>query len=301
MRKILVIVNPVSGNGKALKIMPDIKSFFNMHSDIIEADFKISRFKDDIKIIASTMYDDGYREFVVVGGDGSLSELVNGLGPKMDNKIKIGVIPYGSGNDFIKSLFSQYQLNDQIKAIIKDQTQLLDLGKVNEHYYINSCTFGIDGPIIRMTDKLKMKIPGEIAYYMSTLKEGIAFKPKIVRLTIDGEVLKGEKILIAFNNGKYIGGGMNITPDADLSDGYLNVCVIDDVSKLKFVRSIKKVYEGQLSDLNEVSLCRIKKGSIEVENGSYDINIDGNLVGKTPATIHIIPNAIRVFKLTCNQ
>jgi diacylglycerol kinase (ATP) len=94
---------------------------------------------------------------------------------------------------------------------------------------------------------------------------------------------------------------MNITPDADLSDGFLNACVIDDVSKVQFVRNMKKAYTGNLDDLDEVTLYRVQSGSIDVEEGSYDINIDGNLVGKTPAKIEVIPEAIRVFKIMADS
>jgi len=295
MRKILLIVNPVAGNGHTLNKLPEVKSYFNTHADRVSLSIKISRFKNDISMTARDYYDKGYREFLVMGGDGTISELINGLAHVRDSSIKIGIFPHGTGNDFVKSLYGKFQINSFLKSIIEDKTKLIDIGEVNNHYFINSCTFGIDGPIIRQTDLLKKKIPGSLAYYFSTVKEGIIFKAKPVKINIDGITIEGKKILVAICNGKYIGGGMKIAPNAKLNSSDFTICIISNVNKGKFVRHIKKVYNGSLNEMQEVSYYNGKQITIEVLNGKYDINVDGNLVDETPAKISIIQDAIKVF------
>jgi len=295
MRKILLIVNPVAGNGKTLKKLPEVKSFFNTHADSICLEIKISRFKNDISMIARDYYDIGYREFLVMGGDGTISELINGLAIKGDTSIKIGILPHGSGNDFVKSLYEKFEINNFLKSVIEDRTSIIDIGKVNKHYFINSCTLGIDGPIIRQTDLLKQKMPGPLAYYFSTIKEGVIFEAKPTKINIDNFAIEGEKILIAICNGQYIGGGMKIAPNATLRSGDFSICIISKVNKIKFLGHIKKVYNGTLNKMKEVKYFNGKEVTVNITNGNYDINVDGNLVDKTPAKITILKDAVQIF------
>ncbi len=295
MRNLALIVNPVSGNGKALNILPEVKSYFNLHSEIITIETRISRYQGNIEELSKELYEKGFREFIVLGGDGSLSEMVNGLAPFRNNKIVVGVIPYGSGNDFIKSAYGTSKLNIILRSIVNRDVKLIDIGKVNEMYFINSCTFGIDGPIIQMTDKLKKKMTGKLAYYISTLTEGVKFKPSEVKLTLDDYEITGKKLIVALNNGQFIGGGMKFTPEAKFTDEKLSACIVDDVSKAFFLRNLKKVYEGNLFQLDAVAYYDFEQASISVSGRQYAINIDGNLVGKTPAQISIQKKAINIF------
>jgi YegS/Rv2252/BmrU family lipid kinase len=295
MRKILLIVNPVAGNGNTLKNLAEVKSYFNIHADRIALTIKISRFKNDISLLAKEYYECGIREFLVMGGDGTISELVNGLAHTEDSSIKIGIFPHGSGNDFVKSVYGKFVLNDFLKSIVEDKTRLIDIGKVNNYYFINSCTLGIDGPIIKQTDLLKKKIPGNLAYYISTVMKGMIFESKNVKVNIDGNCIKGKQMLIAVCNGKYIGGGMKIAPKANLKSGDFSICLIKDVKKSKFARHIKKVYNGTLNDLEEVSYYKGKDIMVDIIDGKYDINVDGNLIDETPAKISIIKDGINVF------
>lgn len=296
MRKLVFIINPVSGNSSAIRVLPTIKKYFEDYEDDFKIEYRISRNVSDIKKIAEEYYQNDYREFFVVGGDGSLSELVNVLVPKNDLTIKIGVIPFGSGNDFIKSLKPNFKIEDLLESILKDNCVIIDVGKVNEYYFVNSCTFGIDGPIIKYTDRLKKKMNGKVAYYLSTIYAGLIFKSSIVEVKYNGKVTQNKKMLISICNGKYIGGGMIIAPGAKLNDQKLDLCIIEDISKLKFLMNVMKVYSGNLDKLNEVTYDKITELEVSVAGNGYDINVDGTLVGKTPAKIKIIENAIKIFK-----
>lgn len=295
IRKILVIINPVAGKGKTVEIIPKIKEKFDCIRDIIEYKIVLSNFAGEITSIARMHYDMGYKEFIAVGGDGTLSELINGFDLPIDPDIKIGIIPLGTGNDFVKNIFTDPKIDEIIDAIIQDKTMLVDLGIVNKYKFINVCSFGIDGPIIKDTDKFKKILPGKLAYLFSTLKAGLSFKPKEVHVQIDGEAYTGNMILIAIANGKYFGGGMNICPNASLDDGMFDICMVKDVSTAKFMREISKVYSGRLSEVEEVKYYKGREINIEVSGGSYLINIDGNLVGSTPVKIELVSKAMKVF------
>ena len=166
---------------------------------------------------------------------------------------------------------------------------------VNEFIFFNVCSFGIDGPIIHGMEKYKKIIPGKMSYLFSTLKSGMTFKAGRVQVTIDDVDFLERMILIAVGNGRYIGGGMNVCPTAELSDGKFEICLVENVNRLKFSKEIGKIYSGQLGQIKEVTYKKGKKIQIETLDEPYYINADGNIVGKTPATIRILPERIFVY------
>lgn len=294
-REIIVIINPVAGKGRTVEIIPKIKEKLDCYKEKINYKIVLSNFAGEITSIAQTYYSLGFREFIAVGGDGTLSELINGFDLPIDPDIKIGIIPLGTGNDFIKNIYLEPDVNDIIETIIEGKTKRIDLGIVNNHKFINVCSFGIDGPIIKDTENFKKLLPGKLAYLFSTLKAGLSFRAKKVQVKIDGVSYTGNMILIAIANGKYFGGGMNICPEAVMDDGLFEVCMVTDVSTVKFMKEISKVYSGRLGEIDEVQYRKGKEITIEVLDGRYLINIDGNLVGSTPVKIEIVKNAIQVF------
>ena len=294
-RRILFIINPVAGNGKTIEVLPIIKDKMKDVSDKIEYVIYVSKSIGDISKIVSEYYDLGYNEFVAVGGDGSFSELINGFKFPCERIATIGILPMGTGNDFVKNTIEKKNFDLIFDAILENRKVCIDVGVVNDLNFINVCSFGIDGPIIKDTDRYKKILPGQSSYLFSTLKAGVTFKPNLVKVTADDKEYKGHMILIAIGNGKYFGGGMNICPDAKLDDGLFEVCLVSDVSKLKFIREISKVYSGRLGELKEVIYLKAKKIKIEVQDAPYYINADGNLMGITPANISIIEKSVFIY------
>ena len=294
-RRILFIINPVAGNGKTIEVLPIIKDKMKDVSDKIEYVIYVSKSIGDISKIVSDYYDLGYNEFVAVGGDGSFSELINGFKFPCERIATIGILPMRTGNDFVKNTIEKKNFDLIFDAILENRKVCIDVGVVNDFNFINVCSFGIDGPIIKDTDRYKKILPGQSSYLFSTLKAGVTFKPNLVKVTADDKEYKGHMILIAIGNGKYFGGGMNICPDAKLDDGLFEVCLVSDVSKLKFIREISKVYSGRLGELKEVIYLKAKKIKIEVQDEPYYINADGNLMGITPANISIIEKSVFIY------
>ncbi|OJV62914.1 MAG: hypothetical protein BGO41_09400 [Clostridiales bacterium 38-18] len=294
-RNILFIVNPVAGNGKTKEILPLIKAKLNPHKDHISYKIIISKFKGDIISEVKKHYDQGYREFVAVGGDGTLSELINGFILPLNDKPTIGIIPMGTGNDFVRNLDSNRDLDKIFQTIIDLKSKTIDVGVVNNYYFLNVCSFGIDGPIIEDTDRLKKYIPGQGSYLLSTIKAGLTFKASEVYLKYSGQTIKEKMILVAIGNGKYFGGGMKIFPEARLDDGYLDMVKVKNVGKVKFVKEMSKIYTGKLDQVEEVAYSKITELEIDNEEKKYWINADGNLVGRTPAKVKIIKEGIKYF------
>lgn len=293
-RKIVFIINPVAGRGNTIKLFPIIKEKLD-EMENIKYSIQVSRYKGNITEIVKSYLMDGYEEFIGVGGDGTLSEMINGIEYNDTKKIRVGIIPSGTGNDFVRCFDRPIDLDSILSRIKNEDTISIDIGKVNDFYFINVCSFGIDGPIIEDTEKLKKIIHGPLAYFLSTIKSGLFFKANRVFIKVDDQEIDKPLLLIAVGNGKYIGGGMNVCPDASPQDGCFDICMVNSVSKKVFIKELAKIYKGKLDELNEVNYLRGKEIELYDDKNQYHINADGNLVGKTPVKISMIKSAVEFY------
>lgn len=296
-RKIAVLINPVAGKGKAIEALPKIKSFFEPHSETIELIIKVSKCKNDLTVLTRECIEQGVYDFIALGGDGTLFEVINGI-PNEDDilgQVGIALLPLGSGNDFVKAFKSRHSMDMILQNVLDHKKIKVDCGCVNEFKFINSCTFGIDGPIIQKTDQLKDKMNGKAAYMMSTLSTALHYKAPVMKITIDDVIIEKPILLLAIGNGRYIGGGMDIFPDSRYDDGILEVCLVENVSIMKFLKEFKKIYAGRLNEIDEVHYYKAKEVKIETITGMAFINADGNLVGTDPAKISLCKTQINFY------
>lgn len=296
-RKIAVLINPVAGKGKAIETLPVIYEFFEPYKNEIELIVKVSKYKFDITRLTEDCIKKEIFDFIALGGDGTLFELVNGIPNDEDiiSKVGVALLPLGSGNDFVKSFDKNSDIMEILKNVRDKKSTKVDCGIVNDHRFINSCTFGIDGPIIQKTDKLKNKMSGPMAYMIATLSTALHYKAPMMRIKIDDKIIEKETLLLAVGNGQYIGGGMKIFPESKFDDGLLDVCLVENVSKVKFMKEFKKIYEGRLNEIDEVHYFKAKSISIETLSNFALINADGNLIGTDPATIKLYNNKLNFY------
>lgn len=291
MRKILFIINPAAGNGNAKNVLPMIHDA--CEARMIEYHIKVSNRKNQITdLVKEAINEEKYTDLVAVGGDGTIVESINGI---IDYPIHFGLIPMGTGNDLARSLDIPSDPKGALKKILEGELTDVDLGCVNNVTFINSAGVGIDGDIIHDTTKIKNYFSGSAAYLLSTLKSIITFKPFKVHLTLDGVKLDRDAYLIAIGNGKYFGGGMKITPAANLSSGEFQICLVRKLSRLKFLRIFPKVYQGNHELAPEVEMFTCKEVLIESPDRELLVSADGNLVSKTPAMIKIKETKLKIW------
>ena len=184
------------------------------------------------------------QRFICIGGDGTINEIINGA-PCNEN-VEFGVIPSGSGNDFVRN-FSNKHLFESIEAQLDGETMPIDLIKCNEHYCVNMVNIGFDCAVVQESDKLKKHwfIPNKFSYIAGIivmLFKKIGTKMKLI--FDDGTVVEKTFTLTAIGNGKYCGGGFNATPKASISDGLFDICFIDKVSLPKFLSLVGSYKKG---------------------------------------------------------
>lgn len=284
MRKILFIINPVAGHGRGKNLIREITSYMEHHD--ISYDIKISNRLGNITEITKHACAQNFTDIVVAGGDGSVVEALNGM--DLSQKIRLGIIPAGTGNDYARVLNLTKEINMALDTIIQGRSKLVDIGLVNGIKFINVCCCGIDGEIIMDTDRIKKHVRGSTAYIMSTIKNLASYKAKKVIIEIDGVQMKKEIILAAVGKGQYIGGGMQITPTAVLDDGQFEICIVNKLSKIKLLALFPSIFKGEHIHIKPT--VEIYKGSAVKIRSIEDrvlVEADGNIIGTTPCDISI--------------
>lgn len=306
-RKLLFIVNPASGKGMGHRFIPSIIERMGSVPSAVRMGHESKHLDRDYDllydiyvssapgVISSEVRNrelDGFNEFVAIGGDGTLNEVVNGIQNLGHFGSTVGVLPAGSGNDYFRNFNSSEE--ELLDAIIENVYTYTDVGLVNKYKFINSCSFGIDSLVSKIIEKNRKKLPGSIGYMYAAIKSLLTYTPIEVRLRIDEEEVNRKVYLVSGSVGKYFGGGMKIAPKASIADGLLDLCVIGDMNRVKYMLEFKKIYKGTHLQLSSVSYCQAKDIYIESDVKLYH-NLDGNMVGEGNAHIRIAPQQLKVF------
>lgn len=274
MEKIF-IVNPNSGNGDSIKIAKEIKALLD--SDNEKYHIYYTTAPKDATYIAAL-----HRNCIVysVGGDGTLFEVVNGLAK---NNSALGIIPVGSGNDFIKTINSD------------DEYTYADLCKMNEHYFINIGSVGIDADIAHNQVKIKKrKIPKSLTYKASIIETFSKFETPHVKITIDDETLNQDITILAMCNGRYYGGGFQIAPNANINDGKFDVYLADGVSKPQILKMLMQVIRGTHESSRFMHKFLSDKVRIE-SKVPLNCNLDGEIFKLTDMNFSVTDKQIPIY------
>ncbi len=296
MRKIRFIINPVAGDGSSKLLLSKIKEKMSSQSAVI--DFKISSHKGHITELAEEAVHEKFTDLIVAGGDGTIIEAVNGI---LGAPIRLGILPSGTGNDYARSVGISSDFDEAMENILETDIVLSDIGLVNGEAFLNSVGVGIDSDVVETTQKIKNMFPGSMAYALSTVKSILTYRAKHVRIHLDDVVLERKVMLIAIGNGKYIGGGMKITPNAKVDSGDFEICIVRDISKPRFLKLFPSVFKGDHVGIAEVEMFQAKSIQIESLDKPLSVNADGSIVGSTPAKVSMNHYKMQILRKTSDN
>ena len=240
-------------------------------------------------------YPDERQRFICVGGDGTINEIANSA-PANPN-IEFGVIPNGSGNDFVRNFTHRRNFVD-IDAQIDGEVHTFDLIKCNDDYCVNMVNIGFDCSVVIEADKFrKYKFISPGISYMLGVVVGFFFKKFGTKMRVifdDGEIIDRELTLTGIGNGKFCGGGFKTAPKASLSDGLMDVCMIDKVSRLIFIQLVGPYKEGTFLE-NKAAQKIVKYKQVKHFRMEFDepmpICIDGEVSNAKNVEFTVIPGA----------
>jgi len=232
---------------------------------------------------------------IVIGGDGSFHFVLQYL---VHSSIPLYVVPTGTGNDFALTN-NEYSVDAHhiIHRILHEKPSLIDIGRVNvgteESWFGQVLSTGFDSIVNRRANSMKL-IRGQIKYTLATLLELPRFRPIVYRIATDAEILETRAMLVSIANGPTYGGGMKIVPDADRTDGYLDIMILAEVSKFELLRVFPKVFSGGHKNHPAVSFHRTKTFSLQAAALAY---ADGEFIGDLPIHGEIHANALLTWDI----
>ena len=265
------IVNPIAGKGNAAKLIPLIQH--QMEEKKLNYKIKQTGSNGEGKKLALDAFEEGYNIIVAVGGDGTINEVISGV---HNLSCVIGIIPAGTGNDFARSLNISTDFHNAINDICNGSINEIDTGLINNQIFINVASIGLDAHIAAEANKLKKYFTGTKAYIISLLKGLITYEPIKVKIVMEDATIDKRIMLAAFCNGAYYGGGMNIAPTADPTDKLIDICVVEDMSKLKLLRLFPTIFKGKHTAFKEVNVYRAKELFVYSDKALV-INTDGEI------------------------
>ncbi|MFC1916368.1 diacylglycerol/lipid kinase family protein [Chloroflexota bacterium] len=300
MSNVRFIVNPIAGAGKTAKKWPQIMDLLQNTGLHFEHD--LTEALGHARELAKSAARKGYELVVSVGGDGTVNEVVNGLydaGNIAD--VVLGMISTGTGGDYIRTIGIPRTYQEACQRFKRPRKFLVDVGVVEyfnngqmvKQLFVNFAGLGFDAEIVKVTTQ-KFKALNSTASYLAGLFTALLFyKNKEITLTIDGETAERKVCTVLLSNGKYGGGGMLAAPNADLTDGFLDVLIIGDLSKPDLLWSLPRVYKGTHLTHSKVTLKKARK--IEIQSAeSVFLQADGELLGELPARFYVLPSALKV-------
>ncbi len=253
MSKTLVILNPISGNGAGTRLWPSIERALReggLNYDLARTDAADSAFR-----IAASAKQSGYETIIAVGGDGTIHQVANGLMSASGGEPtgRLGFIPVGSGNDFVKAFGLPSNWRSGVKMVLSGSARWIDVGRVTAtessretpetHYFVNSCNTGWGARVAFSAHSVPL-FHGTAMYLVAVLKELVNYHVPRIRADFGGQVIEQRSTMIAMGNGISVGGAFRMTPEAKLDDGVLDICIAQAFSRIGVIGIIPKLIRG---------------------------------------------------------
>lgn len=283
----LLLVNPSAGGGRAAKLLEGARAALAdggvEHRLVFTQD--IAHGRSEARAAAERG-----ENVIVMSGDGLIGQVGGELA---GTSVAMGIIPGGRGNDFARVIGIPNDVEEAAGLIAAGTTRQVDVGEVNGARFLCIASCGFDSAANRVANETK-RFKGPLVYAYAALRALAAWKPATFELTADGQHFQLVGYTVAAGNSKAYGGGMFIAPDAELEDGLLDVVTIADVSKLRFAKGLPDVFKGKHVHKSEVSVRRCAELVIEADR-PFSVFADGDPVAELPATLRVLPGALRVI------
>ncbi|MGE7980437.1 diacylglycerol kinase [Psychrobacillus sp. NPDC093200] len=291
MKRARIIYNPTSGRELFKKHLPGVLEALEIAG--YETSCHATTGEGDAINAAKKAVENKFDIIIAAGGDGTLNEVVAGVS-EFENRPKIGVIPMGTTNDFARAVHIPRDIHRAVEIIIKGDTIPVDVGKVNDRYFINIAGGGrITELTYEVPSKLKTML-GQLAYYL----KGIEMLPSInatkVRIEYDGEVFEDEAMMFLVGLTNSVGGFEKLAPNSSINDGKFSLLILKKVNIAEFIRLATLAIRGE--HLGDPHVIYEKATNIKVtSDDKVLLNLDGEYGGTIPATFHNLYRHIEVF------
>lgn len=308
----LVIINPASAGGATGDAWPAMASSLRTHFGAFNCAFTMRA--GDATLIAEREATAGRRFIIACGGDGTISEVANGI-LRSGATAELGILPSGTGGDFRRTLAIPTNAAAAARALREGTTRRMDAGRVSfrnhqgedeERYFINVASLGMGGAVVErvkanplawLPANASRVLGGRVAFAAAALHTTLTFSKPTLEIELDDRPafrLRLANLCIA--NAQYFGGGMRVAPTARVNDGLLDIISIGDLSALGILANSYRIYLGTHLGMQQVKHTRARQLAVRAADHREPVRleVDGELAGQLPATFHIAPGALLV-------
>ncbi len=287
------IYNPVAGKGKAPRYRESLEA--RLAASKAAWCFHDTRKPRDAVEIARTLTRDLTAEpldIVAMGGDGTLNEVLNGIVDP--SRVRLGVIPCGSGNDFAAAAGIPESPDGAADMLLNGEAKFTDYLECGGVRGINAIGTGIDVDILRRYNRMKL-LKGSAAYLASLISTVFSFKARQFREYVDGVPRPHNALIVCAGNGSRIGGGIHICPKAIIDDGLLDIVIVDDISRPRIPGAFAKLMQRRILELPTTAFRRASRLKIE-SDVPMPVQIDGEIYDDLPFDVRVVTGALRVYR-----
>lgn len=286
--KVKVIMNPVAGRGRALKAKPRIlKALLEYDAELHLEETKGPQHATEI---ARQAVKAGFDLIIVAGGDGTLNQVVNGMGSE---QVPLGVIGCGTGNDFARTLGMPSDPVAAVHQIMGGAIQKIDLCRVNQNYFVSSVSVGFDSAVALRVNHGFRWLRGKAAYFCGLLATLFSYRSRRIKLTVDGLVMEFNSLLVAVTNTPSYGGGFKINPEARINDGLFDVCAVQQMGTPEILVSLPLLAPGWHRNLKKVRMLKGRSITLE-SNEPFYYQLDGEILSDRVIRFTLLPQALLV-------
>jgi len=295
-RKAKIILNPYAGRWKAQRAIPDVERACREVG--LDYELALTTGPDHGIELARQAVLEGYSPIISAGGDGSISEVVNGMLEASGGEcppVPLGIIPLGSADDLADMLGLPKEPLAACRVIVAGRERRLDLGRVNGRYFDNNSAVGLE-PMVTITQQEMVRVKGTPRYILAAVKTILAHRPWRMRLEWDGGEHEGPTALVSVGNTRRTGGAFFMTPRAEPDDGLLDFVFARGMSRLRLLRLLPTTFDGSHVEQPEVRYERTTRLTITCDPPT-PIQADGELFERaaTRVTYEVLPARLRVL------
>lgn len=297
--KCLFLVNPASANGSTGRRWPELAR--RAAAAGLDGDTLFSERPGHLAELAREAALGGAGQLVVVGGDGSVNEVANGLAG-LGRQPEVAIIPRGTGWDFSRTFRIPRAVDDAVRVALEGDVRTIDLGRASYRawdgshataVFANVASAGMSGAIAKRANETTKALGGKASYLWAIFAVFSGWQASEVEVSVTGERRTGRMFDVVVANGRFFGGGLEICPGAQPDDGLFDVLTIGDVTKRDLVLTMPKMYRGTHLPHPKAELLRGATVTVTSDT-PLPIQLDGEQPGTTPVTFEIVPRALRL-------
>ena len=294
---VVFLVNPASANGSTGSRWAELAHIAAGKG--LTGDVLFSERPGHLTELARKATDDGADLLVVVGGDGALHEVVDGV---VGRNVDLAVLMRGTGMDFARTYGIPTDPERAFDIALNGAVREIDVGRVTFHawsgeerveHLVNVGSVGMSADTARRANARSKALGGKPTFFLTLVESFLRWRNVEMRVRVGDEARGGKMTSVVVANGQYHGGSMWLAPEAEPDDGLLDVVVIGDITKVDFVRSVGRIYRGTHLTHPKIELLKGSDVTVDADQ-PIPLELDGEQPGTTPATFEIVPRAVRI-------